>query len=310
MGQKLIDETGNKYGFLTVKDLTKDKNGRTAWLCECDCGNFKIVRGTDLRTGKITSCGRGCPLRNQRSGVFKDETGNRYGKLLVLKRSENSTDGKVKWLCRCDCGNEVEVRGTDLRNGKTQSCGCLAKENASNRQFKEETGNTYGFLTVLSLIEKSPKAIWKCQCRCGNIVNVRGIDLRNGNTKSCGCLLSWPEEEINYFLLDYNINFKRQYTFLDLKSDQGYKLRFDFAILNNNNQLLGLIEYQGEQHTTPIESWGGQEALEKRQKYDNIKYQYCQQHDIPILYLNKNNNIIEEIPIFIGKISSKENIYE
>lgn len=54
---KLINELGNKYGALTVIEIAKDKNGRTAWLCVCDCGNKKIVRGPDLRKGRITSCG-------------------------------------------------------------------------------------------------------------------------------------------------------------------------------------------------------------------------------------------------------------
>ena len=54
---KLINELGNKYGALTVIEVTKDKNEWTAWLCICDCGNQKIVRGSDLRKGKITSCG-------------------------------------------------------------------------------------------------------------------------------------------------------------------------------------------------------------------------------------------------------------
>ena len=99
MSQKLIDEIGNKYGFLTPIELTKDKNGRTAWLCKCDCGNTKIVRGSDLRTGRITTCGRNCPLKKERSGYI-DETGNIYGYLTVLYRVENSNCNKIMWLFR------------------------------------------------------------------------------------------------------------------------------------------------------------------------------------------------------------------
>lgn len=55
---------------------------------------------------------------------FKDETGNKYGKLLVINRVENNTKGTAKWLCKCDCGNFSEVLGTSLRNGKSKSCGC------------------------------------------------------------------------------------------------------------------------------------------------------------------------------------------
>lgn len=124
MSQKLIDEIGNKYGFLTPIELTKDKNGRTAWLCKCDCGNTKIVRGSDLRTGRITTCGRNCPLKKERSGYI-DETGNIYGYLTVLYRVENSNCNKIMWHCKCLCGRECNVAGTDLRSGNQKSCGCM-----------------------------------------------------------------------------------------------------------------------------------------------------------------------------------------
>lgn len=54
---------------------------------------------------------------------FKDEVGNRYGKLLVKERVENYR-GVAKWLCECDCGNTSKVTGTSLRFGTTKSCGC------------------------------------------------------------------------------------------------------------------------------------------------------------------------------------------
>jgi hypothetical protein len=52
-----------------------------------------------------------------------DETGNRYGKLTVVSRAENKRT-KARWLCRCDCGKEHTILGTDLRSGHTGSCGC------------------------------------------------------------------------------------------------------------------------------------------------------------------------------------------
>lgn len=57
--------------------------------------------------------------------MFKiDEAGNRYNRLTVLSYEP----GTKKWLCQCECGNETLVHGTKLRNGWTQSCGCLGKE--------------------------------------------------------------------------------------------------------------------------------------------------------------------------------------
>lgn len=57
MGRNVIDETGNKYGKLSVLKHVIDGDGMQAWLCACDCGNSKIVRGNSLRNGGVKSCG-------------------------------------------------------------------------------------------------------------------------------------------------------------------------------------------------------------------------------------------------------------
>ena len=54
--------------------------------------------------------------------------GRRFGRLVVI-REGSSTNGHAMWICNCDCGNETNpIGGSDLRNGKVQSCGCLHKE--------------------------------------------------------------------------------------------------------------------------------------------------------------------------------------
>lgn len=55
--------------------------------------------------------------------------GEKFNKLVVLKRIENDKFGNTKWLCQCECGNKKEVLGIHLRSGHTKSCGCLQKEN-------------------------------------------------------------------------------------------------------------------------------------------------------------------------------------
>jgi hypothetical protein len=54
--------------------------------------------------------------------------GERYGMLVVVARVQNGPRRQVRFLCRCDCGREVEVLSLNLRSGKTRSCGCLRKE--------------------------------------------------------------------------------------------------------------------------------------------------------------------------------------
>ena len=53
----------------------------------------------------------------------KNEVGNRYGLLTVLRRYPGSMTGAT-WVCRCDCGTEVAVLGRSLRSGSVRSCGC------------------------------------------------------------------------------------------------------------------------------------------------------------------------------------------
>jgi len=60
--------------------------------------------------------------------MVKDEVGNHYGRLTVIKRAENNKHNAARWLCRCICGKETIVDGQALRAGNTKSCGCLNEE--------------------------------------------------------------------------------------------------------------------------------------------------------------------------------------
>ena len=115
----------------------------------------------------------------------KSEIGNKYGMLTVIEESPERIRSRVCWKCKCDCGNEIIVIGTDLRTGRKTHCGC------QSLNLKDETGNKYGLLTVVERVKEttnSRHAKWKCQCECGNTTIVSGQDLRQGKTKSCGCL--------------------------------------------------------------------------------------------------------------------------
>lgn len=124
---------------------------------------------------------------------FKDLTGQRFGKLVVLSPTEKRADeGSVVWLCRCDCGNLAEVSARRLTRGKARSCGCL-----SNPPIKDYVGKRFGRLTVLEYAGKKRKVTdksaatityWKCRCDCGNEIIVGQPELQNGDTQSCGCL--------------------------------------------------------------------------------------------------------------------------
>ena len=118
--------TGQKFGSLTVIKVSEEKTNtpnnkyhRIYWECVCDCGNTSIVSGTALRTGTVKSCG--C------ANVI-DLIGRRFGKLIVVKRTNKRRNRSVIWECECDCGNVVEVCSLDLLGDErhcTRSCGCV-----------------------------------------------------------------------------------------------------------------------------------------------------------------------------------------
>ena len=51
-----------------------------------------------------------------------DLTGCRFGYLTVLERSERRTSTNLQWVCRCDCGRTLIVRGDNLTTGHTTKC--------------------------------------------------------------------------------------------------------------------------------------------------------------------------------------------
>lgn len=75
-------------------------------------------------------------------GKFNDLTGQKFGRLTVIKRTENykTPSGKTKaqWLCMCDCGNPspVIVTTSNLKRNNTTSCGCHQKERTSQANKK------------------------------------------------------------------------------------------------------------------------------------------------------------------------------
>jgi len=70
---KYRDLTGQKFGRLTVIAKSKTENGRSAWLCNCDCGRQSKVQSFDLINGKTKSCG--CLQGKRSHGLSRGDNG-------------------------------------------------------------------------------------------------------------------------------------------------------------------------------------------------------------------------------------------
>jgi hypothetical protein len=60
---------------------------------------------------------------------FDDLTGRRFGRLVVVNLVERTSRYRIRYLCKCDCGEVRSINGGGLRAGNHMSCGCLRREN-------------------------------------------------------------------------------------------------------------------------------------------------------------------------------------
>ena len=151
-------------------------------------------------------------------GKFIDLTGQRFGRLVVVEKVEKPDTVLHRgayYLCKCNCGNIKVFRIDILKEGKTVSCGCFHKEVAKKRGWKNRidiVGQKFGKLLVTKYLKNSK---YECLCGCGNICIAHSGNLKNGHTKSCGCLgenkfLPQGEASLNKIINEYKTGAKRR----------------------------------------------------------------------------------------------------
>lgn len=124
--RKVINLSGRMFNGILVESYAgKDSTNKTLWNCRCFCGRAFQTTGLNLKSGNTKSCG--C-LRHRPANNQIDITGQVFGRLTVLSRVKGRRGRFDAFLCRCTCGKDVVVSNTHLKNGHTQSCGCLLRE--------------------------------------------------------------------------------------------------------------------------------------------------------------------------------------
>lgn len=122
----------------------------------------------------------------------------------------------------------------------------------------------------------------------------------NENGGCIGCHGSKGELLVENLLIKYNIKYKPQYSFPDLK----YKrcLLFDFGILNDKEELIGLLEYNGIQHYEFVKHMHqDQHGFEIYKLKDKLKQDYCLKKDIPLYIIRHDEDIESKINNFLLK---------
>lgn len=269
-----INLINQKIGKLIVIDETsKRKHNSVVWRCECECGNIIELSTKELRNDGIISCKECGNDRQPKIHITENIVGNTYNNLTVLEKTNKKSGGKILYKCQCNCQdkNIIYVNRTDLINGHTKSCGCIA------RKFKP--GDIINNRKILSITNKkyNNRAIsYFCECLlCSRKYSTSSSNLQH--TFSCGCQKSLGEFNIIQILEKNQIKYKKEYIFPNTQ------FKYDFALLDNNNNIIRLIEFDGEQHYIEGVKNTGWNTIKK--------YKHTKENDLKKEELAKNNNI-------------------
>lgn len=145
-------------GQLRVTNIDEENNIATCFCLECGKHVINIpieeLNRMYKSRKKSFTCGiDGCIHTRQKKRTSKSiEAGEKFGNLVVQKRLKNKISKTEKstlsipvFLCKCNCGNTVEVQGRYLLNGRTTSCGCKKSLNFKGKQnYKDITSTENG----------------------------------------------------------------------------------------------------------------------------------------------------------------------
>ena len=161
----------------------------------------------------------------------------------------------------------------------------------SHEEYMEELKNINPNIICIDKYTDSTRKI-KVKClKCNTTWDALPFNLLQGH--GCPtCNISFGENKIREWLISHDIDFISQKRFVDCKDKR--TLPFDFYIPSENKA----IEYDGEQHTKPINWFGGDEGLQYRIKHDEIKNKYCIDNNISLLRISYNDDIESKLNSF------------
>ena len=171
-----------------------------------------------------------------------DLVGQKFGRLIVLKRMDNDKWGHLRWLCKCDCGKKIIAQGHHLKDNHTQSCGCLAKEQLIERS------TTHGHTTRRNISKTYVSWLHVIQ-RCTNPNDKRYKDYGGRGIKVCKRWMKFenfledmgepPTDEHSINRIDNDGNYCKENCEWSTRKEQGRNKRNNlYFTYKNKTQLL------------------------------------------------------------------------
>lgn len=214
---KYFDLVNKKFGHLLVlKRVSNNKHGQLCWECKCDCGKIIETEGYSLTRSLSTSCG--C------SRTDNLIIGNKINNLTILKKESKRLNNKrnvTYVVCECDCGNIIEILGSDLLRERKRHCGCKIRTNKKLWKGCGEISGSYIYHIKLCAQKRkldfnlTPEYLWQLFLKQNRKCALSGLGLNfanqykkyNGNASldridsSKGYIegnVQWVDKDINF----------------------------------------------------------------------------------------------------------------
>lgn len=296
-------------------------NNTTKMKFKCKCGEIFETSFQKFKDRNKRQCNKcGIKLRSKSTTIsFKEQKDRIESKtgLKVLDDGSNYENGFSKIKLLCSCGDVFYSSPVYILRNKKYQCDKCGREKSNeskrigyDKVKKEIESHDCKILTKREEYKNTHDKI-RLRCKCGKEFETSFDVMRSNNKYQCNdcgyknAKVSKGEERITEYLEHNKIIFKSQYSFEDCKYKQ--KLRFDFAVFDENSNLAFLIEFDGEQHFRAFDYYGGDDKFELVKKRDEIKNNYCKNNNIKLIRIpyNKIDNIHNILKEHISQLCAK-----
>lgn len=309
--QKFLDyfdenNTNGEYSIVRPYVSTREKVG-----IEHSCGN--IIERTPSNIYKYGFTCRHCYKDTSRRKSpesyrkqFMEIMGSDYE--LLSEYKTNKEDITVRHI---SCGTVYSTRADLPITMGTKCPNCFSNTPWVKKAFYKLIEDYNGEYVVLGTYKRSKMPIEIEHTKCGSISKVSPYDFSTRGGYCIHCGMSSGETMVNRILTEANVNYKYQYPRIVNPKNGIRGLMFDFSLVDENENVLAIIEYDGKQHSNPNSIFYSNEEEYRDSVYrDTVKTNYCLENNIPLLRLDNTNweDTRKLVLDFIGQPLARPNV--
>lgn len=243
-------------------------------------------------------------MRNKKHGLHlnKRDYTRKYEAFNKYTIIGNWVNSETRVVTQCNnCKNKWNAIPYNIAKGKSKCPYCEGAKTNIDTLYLSELCKDKGFEVLSECNSASDEVLFR-HIKCGTeFTRKASVLIRHFSCPNCK-VNSRGEEEVTKVLNKYNVRYKKECAFNDLRGTKGGYLRFDFGIYEND-ELRYFIEYDGKQHEENVgyEYFG--ESYEKAILHDKIKNKYCEDNNYILLRISYHKRrTIEKIVVdFLNK---------